>query len=160
MENKKYEYKAKYAKENYEHLNIYAPKGYRASIEKCMAQLDMSMNAFVISAIYEKMARCGLTDEEIGNGEPVKKRPRSYSTKSYYIVDDCTSSAGVKWVDELTAQTEESAIRQAEKQWDSMLLFDKEKRDGFELILAEREDFKKGGSTTIYDRAKIIRKFK
>ena len=157
---KKYEYKIKYTKENYEDLHIYAPKGYRVSIDKCMAQLDMSMNAFVISAIYEKMIRCGLTDEEIGNGEPVKKKPRAYNTKSYYIVDDCTSTAGIKWVDELDALTDEDAIRQADKQWNSMLLYDRTRRDGFEVILAEREDFKKGGSTAIYDHAKIIRKFK
>lgn len=45
----------KYQKENYERINILAPLGYKEKVKSYAEKADMSLSAYIIQSINEKM---------------------------------------------------------------------------------------------------------
>lgn len=54
-----YESIKRYQDKTYDRLNILIPKGEKETIKNAAANADMSVNAFVVAAIREKIAKDG-----------------------------------------------------------------------------------------------------
>lgn len=47
----------KYQKENYDRINILAPLGYKEKVKKVAEESNMSVSAYIIEAVEEKIKR-------------------------------------------------------------------------------------------------------
>ena len=57
----------KYVKNNYDRINVTMPKGKKEIIQDCAAAVGQSVNAYINTAIDEKMARDNEGGEQSGD---------------------------------------------------------------------------------------------
>lgn len=54
----------KYVKNNYDRINVTFPKGQKDIIKKAAASCKLSVNAYIVSAVNEKMTHDGFLNPE------------------------------------------------------------------------------------------------